>query len=348
MMNTATFLASCVLFATAISLIALFADGWLRRYATARHAMHLSALVLILLSPALIALQRANHIGSRNHLAWLLPNETANSVDSEFLEPPTSSKPSLATGSDVIERSAEPMTTDGMQGQSQGTEQSADLQTASVNPISIQPTSSSTTPAKPGFLESFSWNQIIQVGRYMSPWAIAIACLGTVAMLARMGVGWVRLHQIIPPELEADLKQQGEYDQTAEMIQTLGDAKWLQGQPIDIVTAEADFRLVVFGLSPSHFEQARLVRQLYVDSGVLIVGVHSKAFLLKEGSDLSDADLRFPVVIDDDVAKIRSRYGVDSNPVALLYDRDGRLIEKIERSTNLLWIMRNHLLYDAR
>ncbi|MEO9935377.1 M56 family metallopeptidase [Rhodopirellula bahusiensis] len=156
---------------------------------------------------------------------------------------------------------------------------------------------------------------------------------------------WEVVELKIPSALEAELNELARYQQAPGTIQPLRATNWLNGDPVDVVSGEADFRLIVFGRSKHSFEEANLVHQFYGDQGVQVVGVVGNRISGPESRAGWAGELQIPIAVDDGNAKMFSRYGVDSNGGVLLYGADGQLIERINRGRDLLWIMRNHVLY---
>ncbi|WP_286765507.1 MULTISPECIES: M56 family metallopeptidase [Rhodopirellula] len=156
---------------------------------------------------------------------------------------------------------------------------------------------------------------------------------------------WEVVELKVHSALETELNELARYRQAPEMIQPLRATNWLNGDPVDVVSGEADFRLIVFGRSKHSFEEANLVHQFYGDQGVQVVGVVGNRISGPESRAAWAGELQIPIAVDDGNAKMFSRYGVDSNGSVLLYGADGQFIERINRGRDLLWIMRNHVLY---
>ncbi|WDQ15357.1 M56 family metallopeptidase [Rhodopirellula sp. P2] len=156
---------------------------------------------------------------------------------------------------------------------------------------------------------------------------------------------WEDVELKVHSALEAELNELARYQQAPETIQPLRATNWLQGDPVDVVSGEADFRLLVFGRSKRSFQEANLVHQFYGDQGVQVVGVVGTRISGPENRDAWAGELQLPIAVDDGNAKMFSRYGFDSNGGVLLYGADGQLIERINGGRDLLWIMRNHVLY---
>lgn len=156
---------------------------------------------------------------------------------------------------------------------------------------------------------------------------------------------WEDVELKVHSALEAELNELARYQQATGTIQPLRATNWLNGDPVDVVSGEADFRLIVFGRSKHSFQEANLVHQFYGDQGVQVVGVVGNKISGSENRDVWARELQIPIAVDDGNAKMFSRYGFDSNGGVLLYGADGQLIERINGGRDLLWIMRNHVLY---
>ncbi len=156
---------------------------------------------------------------------------------------------------------------------------------------------------------------------------------------------WEDVELKVHSALEAELNELARYQQATGTIQPLRATNWLNGDPVDVVSGEANFRLIVFGRSKHSFQEANLVHNFYGDQGVQVVGVVGNKISGSENRDVWARQLQIPIAVDDGNAKMFSRYGFDSNGGVLLYGADGQLIERINGGRDLLWIMRNHVLY---
>ncbi|WP_037244617.1 M56 family metallopeptidase [Rhodopirellula baltica] len=156
---------------------------------------------------------------------------------------------------------------------------------------------------------------------------------------------WEDVELKVHSALEAELNELARYQQAPGTIQPLRATNWLNGDPVDVVSGEANFRLIVFGRSKNSFQEANLVHQFYGDQGVQVVGVVGNKISGSENRDVWARELQIPIAVDDGNAEMFSRYGFDSNGGVLLYGADGQLIERINGGRDLLWIMRNHVLY---
>ncbi|CAD73596.1 MAG TPA: hypothetical protein DDX19_04670 [Rhodopirellula baltica] len=156
---------------------------------------------------------------------------------------------------------------------------------------------------------------------------------------------WEDVELKVHSALEAELNELARYQQAPGTIQPLRATNWLNGDPVDVVSGEANFRLIVFGRSKHSFQEANLVHKFYGDQGVQVVGVVGNKISGSENRDVWARELQIPIAVDDGNAKMFSRYGFDSNGGVLLYGADGQLIERINGGRDLLWIMRNHVLY---
>ncbi|EGF25206.1 M56 family metallopeptidase [Rhodopirellula baltica] len=156
---------------------------------------------------------------------------------------------------------------------------------------------------------------------------------------------WEDVELKVHSALEAELNELARYQQAPGTIQPLRATHWLNGDPVDVASGEANFRLIVFGRSKHSFQEANLVHQFYGDQGVQVVGVVGNKISGSENRDVWARELQIPIAVDDGNAKMFSRYGFDSNGGVLLYGADGQLIERINGGRDLLWIMRNHVLY---
>lgn len=151
----------------------------------------------------------------------------------------------------------------------------------------------------------------------------------------------------VPPVLASELKALAPLHQAPATIQALRASKWSKGQPVNLVSSKSSLSVLVCGGANGGFRQAELVQQQYGDQGVLVVGIQSFGQPKLTSGQASSSEYGFPIAIDDEESRIHARYGMTGDGSALLYDKDGRFLVRIPYSNNLLWIVRNHFLYQG-
>lgn len=149
----------------------------------------------------------------------------------------------------------------------------------------------------------------------------------------------------VDSDLQAELKAKSALHTAPDQVLPLGDPTWVDGKAVDVQSFEGRILLITFGASPLQFKSSQLAQQLYGDLGLVVVGVLSSRMTEQRVKDYGADPFEFPIAIDNDQARIIERYGQSEIRGAILFDSDGKLIRTVHRSTNLLPIIRNLMLY---